>query len=97
LKGNAFGQQDSVAVPAAAPTAVAATDGTTGTVSPTSGANWLSTEWQSLMGDSDYITAPFTPAATTANQWSVMLRLFTGAAMALGTHVPVISIRYTYT
>ena len=97
LKGNAFGRVDSAGVPAAAPAnAPVVTDGTTGSLSPTAGANWL-TNYQALGGDSDYITAPFTPAATTADQWSTMIRLFYGANMNTGSHVPVLSLKYTYT
>lgn len=96
LKGNAFGRVDSAGVPAAAPSnAAAVTDGTTGSVSPTAGANWL-TNFQGLQGDNDYITAPFTPAAVTADQWSMIIRLFLGANTVAGTHTPVISLKYTY-
>jgi len=96
LKGNAFGRVDSGGVPAAAPTnAPVVTDGTTGSVSPTAGANWL-TNFQGLQGDNDYITAPFTPAATTADQWSLVIRLFLGANSVAGVSTPVISCRYTY-
>lgn len=96
LKGNAFGRVDTAGVPAAAPSnAAAVTDGTTGSVSPTAGANWL-TNFQGLQGDNDWITAPFTPAATTADQWSFIIRLFLGANTVAGVHVPVVSARYTY-
>jgi hypothetical protein len=96
LKGNAFGRVDSAGVPAAAPTnAPTVTDGSTGSLSPTAGANWL-TNFQSLQGDNDYITAPFTPAATTADQWSLIIRLFIGANSSPGVSTPVISCRYTY-
>jgi hypothetical protein len=96
LKGNAFGRVTSAGAPAAAPAnAPVVTDGTTGSVSPTAGANWL-TNYQGLQGDNDYITAPFTPAATTADQWAVMFRLFTGPNMSPGTHVPVLSAKYTF-
>jgi hypothetical protein len=82
---------------AAAPTnAPTVTDGTTGTVSPTAGANWL-TNYQGAQGDNDFITAPFTPTAVTADQWNLMIRLFTGANMTPGTHTPVISCKYTWT
>ena len=96
LKGNAFGRVDSAGVPAAAPSnAPVVTDGTTGSVSPSAGANWL-TNFQGLQGDNDYITAPFTPAATTADQWSMIIRLFLGANTNAGVSTPVISLRYTY-
>ena len=87
---------DSAGAPAAAPSnAPVVTDGTTGTVSPSAGANWL-TNYQGLQGDNDYITAPFTPAATTADQWSLMMRLFTGQNMNPGAHTPVVSLKYTF-
>jgi hypothetical protein len=69
---------------------------TAGTVSPTAGANWL-TNYQGAQGDNDFITAPFTPTAVTADQWNLMIRLFTGANMTPGTHTPVISCKYTWT
>lgn len=96
LKGNAFGRVDSGGVPAANPSnAAAVADGMTGSVSPTAGANWL-TNFQSLQGDNDYITAPFTPAATTADQWSLIIRLFIGANSAAGVSTPVLSSKYTF-
>lgn len=96
LKGNAFGRVDSAGVPAAAPTnAAGVTDGTTGSVSPTAGANWL-TNFQGLQGDADWITAPFTPAATTADQWSLIIRLFLGANTSAGVSTPVVSAKYTF-
>ena len=95
LKGAAWGRVASAGAPAAGPSAPAVTDGTTGSISPTAGANWSG--WQGLQGDNDYITAPFTPAATTADTWNLMMRLFTGANMNPGTHTPVVSLRYTYT
>lgn len=96
LKGNAFGRVDSAGVPAAEPTnAPTVTDGTTGSVSPTAGANWL-TNYQSLQGDNDFITFPSTPAATTADQWSLKIRLFLGANTSAGVATPVISCKYTY-
>jgi hypothetical protein len=97
LKCNAFGRVTSAGAVAAAPSnAPVVTDGTTGTVSPTAGANWL-TNPQGLQGDNDYITAPFTPAATTADTWNLQLRLFMGANMTPGTLVPVWSAKYTWT
>lgn len=97
LKGNMFGRVTSAGAPAAAPTnAPAVTDGSTGTVSPSAGANWL-TNSQGLMGDTDYITFPATPAATTADQINLQLRLFTGPNMSPSTYVNVVSWRYTYT
>lgn len=96
LKGNAFGRVDSAGVPAAAPgTAPLVTDGTTGVMTPTAGANWLAT-YQGLQGDNDYIQFPSTPAATTADDWSCMLTLFTGPNMATSTYVNTISCKYTF-
>lgn len=95
-KGNAWGRVTSAGAPGAAPSnAPSVTDGTTGSVSPTAGANWL-TNYQGLQGDNDYITAPFTPAATTDDSWNVMFRLFTGPNMNPGVLTPVYSLKYTY-
>jgi hypothetical protein len=97
LKGNAFGRVTSAGAPAAAPAnAPVVTDGASGSLAPTAGANWL-TNYQGLQGDNDYITAPFTPAATTQDQWALMLRLFMGANLTPGTLTPVVSAKYTWT
>lgn len=94
LKGNAYGQ---VGAPGAAPGAdPVVTDGTVGSVSPAAGANWLA-NFQSLQGDNDYITAPFTPAATTAGVWHLHFALFTGPTMTPGMYTVVMSLRYTWT
>lgn len=97
FKANAWGRVTSAGAPAAAPTnPPTVTDGTTGSLSPTAGANWL-TNYQGLQGDNDFITFPSTPAATTADSWPVMLTLFTGPNMATGTYAAiVISIKYTF-
>lgn len=97
LKGNAWGRVSSAGAPNIAPTnAPLVTDGTTGSVSPTAGGNWM-TQYQGLMGLTDYITAPFTPAATTADSWQVMLHQFTGPNMNTGTYAAiVISLSYTF-
>lgn len=97
MKGNAYGRVSSATAPAAAPSnAPVVTDGTTGSVAPTAGANWL-TNYQGLMGDTDWITAPFTPAATTTDSWQVMLDLFTGPNQVTGTYSGVvISLKYTF-
>jgi hypothetical protein len=96
MKANLFGRVVSAGAPAGAPTnAPAATDGSTGSVSPTAGANWL-TNYQGLQGDNDYITAAATPAATTADQIRAMLDLWTGPNMSTGTKTPVISVKYTF-
>ena len=97
LKANAFGRVTSAGAPAAAPSNDAVvTDGTTGSVSPTAGANWL-TNYQGLMADLDYIAAPFTPAATTADQWNLMVRLFTGPNETPATYVKKMTLKYSWT
>ena len=97
LKGNAFGRVVSGGAPAAAPgNAPVVTDGTVGSVSPAAGANWLA-NFQSLQGDNDYITAPFTPAAITEDQWNVHFALFTGPNMTPGLYTIVMTLRYTWT
>jgi hypothetical protein len=97
LKANAFGRVVSGGAPAAAPSnAPTVTDGTTGSVSPAAGANWL-TNYQGLMADIDYITFPSTPAATTADQWNVIFALFTGANMTPATYTSQLALKYTWT
>lgn len=94
LKGNAFGQ---VGAPAAAPAAApVVTSGTVGSVSPAVGAFWLAL-FQSLMGDLDFITAPFTPVATTAGIWHIHFALFTGPNMLPALYVVVMTLKYTWT
>jgi hypothetical protein len=96
MKANLWGRVASAGAPGAAPTnAPAATDGSTGSVSPTAGANWM-TNYQGLMGDNDYITAAATPAATTADQLHAMLDLWTGPNMSTGTKTPVVSVKYQF-
>ena len=97
LKGNAFGQVDTVAPPAAGPTnAPVVTDGTIGSVSPAAGANWLA-NFQSLQGDNDYITAPFTPAATAADTWSLHFALFVGPGETPALYEVILCLKYTWT
>lgn len=97
LKGNAWGRVDSAGAPAAGPGAdPAVADGAQGSVSPAAGANWLA-NFQSLMGDNDYITAPFTPAAVTADTWHVEFALFMGPNMVPSLYLCVISLKYTWT
>lgn len=97
LKGNAFGQDDGDGAPAAAPAnAPVVTDGTVGSVSPAAGANWL-TNFQSLQGDNDYITAPFTPTATSADTWSLHFALFTGPGETPALYTIIMCLRYTWT
>lgn len=97
FKANAWGRVTSGGAPAAAPTnAPAVTDGTTGSLSPTAGGNWL-VNYQGLQGDNDFITAPFTPAATTADSWPWMLTLFTGPNQATGTYASLtVSLKYQF-
>lgn len=97
LKGNAYGRVDSAGAPAAGPAnAPVITDGAVGSLSPTAGANWL-TNFQSLMGDNDWITAPFTPAATTADTWSLHFALFTGPNETPALYQVVQTLKYTWT
>jgi len=94
LKGNAYGQ---VGAPAAAPTnAPVVTDGTTGSVSPAAGAFWL-VNFQGLQGNNDWITAPFTPAATTAGVWHLHFALFTGPNETPATYTVKMTLKYTWT
>ena len=97
LKANAWGRVDSAGAPAAAPTnAPAVTDGATGALTPTAGANWL-TNYQGLMGDVDWIAFPSTPAATTADTWHIMFDLWTGPNQATGTYVMDLpALKYTF-
>lgn len=96
LKGALFGRVSSAGAPAAAVgSAPVVTDGSTGSISPTAGANWSA--YQGLMGDTDFITAAATPAATTADTLHAMMRLFTGPNMTAGTYTVVCSFKYTFT
>jgi len=96
LKGNMFGRGVLAGAPAAAPTnAPVVTDGATGAVTPTAGANWA-TNYQGLQGDNDYLQFPATPAATTADNINIMLALFTGPGMSTGTVVNDASVKYSY-
>jgi hypothetical protein len=97
LKGNAYGQVVTAGAPGAGPAnAPVVTDGTVGSVSPAAGANWLA-NFQSLQGDNDYITAPFTPAATTQDQWNLEFALFTGPNETPALYTVVMSLKYTWT
>jgi hypothetical protein len=101
LKGNLWGRVSASGAPAAGPGAApTVTMGTTGSVSPVAGANWLAAgqgDWQGLMADLDYITFPNTPAATTAGTQHIELALFTGPNMGPKTYTPVITLKYTWT
>jgi hypothetical protein len=94
LKGNMYGIGATVQVPSTAPVAPTVTDGTTGSVSPTTAA-WLN-PWQSLQGDNDYITYGSVPTATTAQVLALDIALFVGPNQSTGTATPVISTKYTY-
>ena len=97
LKGNAWGRVSSAGAPAAGPGAdPVVTSGTVGSVSPAAGANWIA-NFQDLQGINDYITAPFTPAATTADTWFVEFALFMGPNETPALYLNVISIQYTWT
>lgn len=97
LKGNLYGQVDSVAPPAADPTnAPVVTDGTTGSVNPATATAWL-VNFQGLMADVDYIRFRLTPAATTADSIHCHFALFTGPSQTPGVLVPVMSVKYTWT
>ena len=96
LKGNAFGRDDGAGVPAAAPLAAPVVgDGTVGVISPAAGANWIA-NFQDLQGDNDWILAPFTPTAASADTWSIMFALFTGPSMVPATYVIVMTLKYTW-
>lgn len=99
LKGASYGSGATTQVPGAGPAgAPAVTDGATGAVYASLGA-WSA--WQALGGDLDYLvygaTPGVIPTAVTAQVAYIMLRLFTGPNMSAGTHVPVVSMKYTYT
>jgi hypothetical protein len=97
LKGNAYGRDDGAGAPAAAPAAApVVTDGTVGVVSPGAGANWIA-NFQDLQGDNDWILAPFTPTATSADTWSLEFALFTGPNMIPALYVIVMTLKYTWT
>lgn len=95
LKGVLWGRVTSAGAPATNPTAFAVTDGSTGSVVPTAGANWSAN--QGMQGDNDFLTAAATPAATTTDSLNMMIDLFTGPNMATGTYSGiVISCKYTF-
>jgi hypothetical protein len=97
LKGNAYGRVVSGGAPAAGPAnAPVVTDGTVGVISPAAGANWIA-NFQDLQGDNDWIAAPFTPVATTQDQWNIHFALFTGPNMAPALYTVVMSLKYTWT
>lgn len=97
VKINAWGRVSSAGAPGVAPTtAPVVTDGTTGTLTTTTAAAWLAT-YQGAMGDTDFITAGFTPAATIADSWFGMLTLFVGPNFVTGSYTAVTnSLKYTF-
>ncbi len=97
MKANLWGRVSTAGAPGAAATnAPVVTDGATGTITTTTAAAWL-TNYQGFMGDTDFITAGFTPAATTTDSVQMLLTLFTGPNMVTGTYsAPVISCKYTF-
>lgn len=97
LKANVWGRVTSAGAPGAAPSnAPTVTDGSAGNQAGTTGATWM-TNYASLQGDNDYITAGFTPAATTADTWNIIFALFDGPNMTPGTYTPVLSLKYAWT
>lgn len=97
LKANAWGRVTSAGAPGAAPSNdPVVTDGSTGSVGPTAGANWMAA-FQGLMADLDYITAPFTPAAVTADTWYVMMALFDGPNQTPAVNTFQCTLKYTWT
>lgn len=98
LKGNAYGYgySGSQQTPSSnAAGTLAATTGTTGAVSPATGA-WLST-WQDLAGFTDYILDAVTPTATTAGYWYFVLALYCGPGMSTASNMlPVLTFQYNY-
>lgn len=99
LKAQMYGANTAAvpAFPASAPSAPGgATDGTTGALTFSGAAAWL-TAWQGLQGDNDYIQYGATPTAATAQGLQFMLALYTGPNMAPSTYTPVLSMKYTWT
>ena len=97
IKANLYGQVTATAAPTAQPSnAPLVTSGTAGSVSPVAGANWM-TNFQSMNGDTDYITFAATPAATTAGTIEGMFVLFDGPTMTPSTYTPVCSLKYSWT
>lgn len=96
LKANCWGRVTSAGTPGAAPSnAPVVTDGTTGTVSPSAGANWL-TNYQGLQGGNDYITLAATPADVTDDSIQWMTTLFTGPNETTGIYTWVLAFSYTF-
>lgn len=102
LKGNAYGSgltaggsQETPSSGAAGST-LAVTSGTGGAATPSAG-SWLST-WQSLQADTQYIQGPTTPQATTAFFWYIVLSLWSGPNLCLGSNImSVLACQYDRT
>jgi hypothetical protein len=102
LKGNAYGSgltaggSQETPSSGAAGTTLAATSGSAGAATP-SAASWLST-WQSLQADTQYIQGPATPQAVTAFFWYIVLSLWSGPNLCLGSNIaPVFACQYDRT
>jgi hypothetical protein len=97
LKANVWGRVTSAGAPGVAPTnPPLVTSGSAGNQAGTTGASWM-TNYASLQGDNDYITAGFTPAATTADTWNIEFALFDGPNTTPSTYTPVLSLKYQWT
>jgi hypothetical protein len=102
LKGNAYGSgltaggsQETPSSGAAGST-LSVTSGTAGSATPSAGA-FLSA-WQSLQADTQYINGPAIPQATTAFFWYVVLSLWSGPNLCLGSNIaPILAIQYDRT
>jgi hypothetical protein len=101
LKANAYGYgvdtggtQQTPAANAAGTLAV--TTGTSGAVSPGTGA-WLAT-WQSMQGftSGQYILDAVICKALTAGFWYFVLSMWSGPNMSTGTLQPVLTLQYSY-
>lgn len=106
FKACMWGRVTSAGAPGAAPTtAPLATDGSTGSLVPTAGANWSLAsggtngqgQYQGLMGDVDWLTAAATPAATTVDSIALEFCLFTGPNQNTGTYtLDAPAVKYTF-
>ena len=95
LKINAYGSgltaggsQETPSSGAAGST-LAVTSGTAGAATPSAG-SWLST-WQSAQADTQYVQGPATPQAVTAFDWYVVLALYSGPNLCLGSNIAPVS------
>lgn len=75
--------------------AFTATDGSAGAVTPSAGA-WSAS--QSLQADSQYLQGPATPQATTAFFWYIIISLWSGPNLCLGSNIaPILACQYDRT